>query len=246
MQRNQRESTQYMAPLITSWYVGKIPWHWGQDLISLLPKVAGEYCLDHGCGDGGARPLIEEFGHKWIGIDISGDKVSVICDGHRLPFKDETFATAVSIAVFEHLYDPFSAACEIHRVLKPGGILFGDVAFLEAFHANSYFHMTHLGISEVLLRAGFHVLRLWPTRHLLEAEIGLCLPVRIPLVYGLCAGGARILARGIMGVRSLGLYLYLRARRRNAEVIKRRLEFDQLTWTGSIGFLAQKEGCARV
>lgn len=241
MKHQKQDLTQYEAAPVSCRYRGKIPLHWGQDLITLLPKVNGEYCLDFGCGSGGAQHLIQEHGHRWIGIDITGDKVSVRADGHHLPFKDETFATAVSIAVFEHLYDPFSAASEIHRVLKPGGILFGDVAFLEPFHANSYFHMTHLGIREVLLGAGFHVLRLWPTRHLLEAEIALCLPVRIPLVLPLCASGARLLARGIMGVRSLGLRLYLRSRGKNAEVIKRRLEFDRLTWTGSIGFLAQKE-----
>jgi SAM-dependent methyltransferase len=241
MEHREQDLTQYKAPPVLCRYRGKIPLRWGQDLITLLPKANGEYCLDFGCGSGGAQQLIQEHGHRWIGIDISGDKVSVRSDGHHLPFKDETFATAVSIAVFEHLYDPFSAARQIYRVLKPGGILLGDVAFLEPFHANSYFHMTHLGIREVLLGAGFHVLRLWPTRHLLEAEIELCLPVRIPLVFPLFAGGARLLARGIMGIRSLGLRLYLSANGRSVAEIKRRLEFDRLTWTGSIGFLAQKQ-----
>lgn len=53
-----------------------------------------------------------------------------------------------------------TATREIYRVLKPGGILFGEVVFLEPLYANSYFHMTHLGIRQVLCGVGLHVLRL--------------------------------------------------------------------------------------
>jgi SAM-dependent methyltransferase len=36
---------------------------------------------------------------------------------------DETFDGATCIEVLEHLFDPLQAAREIHRVLKPGGVL---------------------------------------------------------------------------------------------------------------------------
>src|SRR5690349_5197248 len=124
-------------------HIKNAPPRWGQDLISLLPraKQAGDTLLEFGCGNGAARPLIEDYGYRWVGIDIAGKGMSAKCDGHFLPFPDKTFQTIVSIAVFEHLYNPFQASQEIYRVLKPGGTFLGTTAFLEPFHANSYFHM---------------------------------------------------------------------------------------------------------
>jgi len=73
------------------------------------------------------------------------------------------------MAVLEHLYDPFRATAEIARVLAPGGAFVGSVAFLEPFHARSYFHMTHLGLEEVLRRAGFEATEIQPGWSFTEA-----------------------------------------------------------------------------
>ena len=43
--------------------------------------------------------------------------------GEVLPFIDESFDAVLSIAVLEHVKDPFLCAREIARVLKPGGQL---------------------------------------------------------------------------------------------------------------------------
>lgn len=42
----------------------------------------------------------------------------------KLPFKDNFFDAAISIAVLEHVDDPQKAVTEAFRVLKPGGIFF--------------------------------------------------------------------------------------------------------------------------
>jgi ubiquinone/menaquinone biosynthesis C-methylase UbiE len=44
-------------------------------------------------------------------------------DAQRLPFRDQSFDVAVSIAVFQLIPDPAAALSEIARVLKPGGRL---------------------------------------------------------------------------------------------------------------------------
>ena len=54
--------------------------------------------------------------HKTIQKRIRGD----IC---RLPFDDGCFDIVTSNMVFEHLKDPTIHLQEIHRVLKPGGLL---------------------------------------------------------------------------------------------------------------------------
>ena len=44
-------------------------------------------------------------------------------DVYRLPFDDRTFDAAFSHTVMCHLNDPVAALTEIHRVMKPGGVL---------------------------------------------------------------------------------------------------------------------------
>ena len=64
------------------------------------------------------------------------------------PSRTRTFDIVHSQAVFEHVADPFSAAEELLRVTKPGGIVLTEVAFLQPLHAVPYhfFNMTLWGV----------------------------------------------------------------------------------------------------
>ncbi|NDJ76223.1 MAG: glycosyltransferase [Chloroflexi bacterium] len=226
-------------PPISTRYTGPIPEHWGQDLLAVLPPGAlGSLCLDFGCGDGRSRTLIERFGYRWIGLDICGADARVCGDGHRLPFANQTFDLVISNAVFEHLRDPFVAAIEIHRVLKPGGTLLGEAAFLEPEHAHSYFHMSWYGVLEVLSRPGFDVLRLWPTWHAFEAQAHGLVP--ISRLDPLIRWSARGIARIIMGIRALALGSILRARGHDRQAVKAYLARENLRFAGSVAFLARR------
>lgn len=68
--------------------------------------------------------------------------------GERLPFRDGVFDAAFSLAVLEHVSDPFACAREIARTLKPGGTLYCVVPFLQPLHGypNHFFNMTHQGL----------------------------------------------------------------------------------------------------
>ena len=68
-----------------------------------------------------------------------------------LPFGDNAFDAVISVAVLEHVRDPFGAAQEIIRVLKPGGKLFCCVPFLQPFHGypNHYYNMSHVGLANL-------------------------------------------------------------------------------------------------
>jgi hypothetical protein len=85
-----------------------------------------------------------------------------LSDSHFLPFVDGVFNMVYSAAVTEHLACPFLAAQEVKRVLKPGGYYLGNVSFLEPWHDDSFFHMSPLGVYELLTQADFEIEHIWP------------------------------------------------------------------------------------
>jgi SAM-dependent methyltransferase len=59
-----------------------------------------------------------------IGCDIQrGRGVDRIEDVHHLTFADESVGTVVALETLEHVADPIRAVEEMHRVLRPGGVL---------------------------------------------------------------------------------------------------------------------------
>ncbi len=82
----------------------------------------------------------------------------VLGDAHCLPVKSSAVDIVLSIAMLEHVWDPFLTLREVCRVLRPGGLLVGTVAFLEPHHSSSYFHLSHMAVAEVLRRAHLEVI----------------------------------------------------------------------------------------
>jgi SAM-dependent methyltransferase len=72
----------------------------------------------------------------------------VLAVGEALPFQDDTFDAALSLAVLEHVRDPFKCAQELLRVVKPGGEIIADVPFLQPVHGypHHYYNMTQQGL----------------------------------------------------------------------------------------------------
>ena len=99
----------------------------------------GGVALDVGAGPGSiTTSLAHAAGPDGLalGIDISepmlaravraaaGPQVGFLrADAQKLPFRDETFDAAISVAVLQLVPDPAAALAEIARVLKPGGRL---------------------------------------------------------------------------------------------------------------------------
>jgi SAM-dependent methyltransferase len=75
------------------------------------------------------------------------DEVDVACDAHNLPFADGSFDGVVCQAVLEHVLDPQQVVAEIHRVLRPGGVVYSEVPFMQQVHegAHDFTRYTLLG-----------------------------------------------------------------------------------------------------
>jgi SAM-dependent methyltransferase len=86
--------------------------------------------LDLGCGPGGMRPMLAQFG-KLVSTDFTFQALQfcrvqqlddlVAADGMKLPFGAARFDAVCMFDVIEHLSDDAQATRELCRVLKPGG-----------------------------------------------------------------------------------------------------------------------------
>lgn len=99
--------------------------------------------VDIGCGYGRFRSVVEGVGGRWTGVEPFGSGERIVqADAEKLPFADSSFDVAIMHAVMEHIPDVSKAISECARVLRPGGVLVGYVAFMECFHEVSYSHLS--------------------------------------------------------------------------------------------------------
>lgn len=92
---------------------------------------------------------------------IDGDDVDVVSDVHDLKeFGPGTFDAVLSYSVFEHIQFPWIAAQAIHRVLKPGGLVYAKTHQTFPVHGypNDYTRWTDNGLRSLFEWAGFEVL----------------------------------------------------------------------------------------
>jgi SAM-dependent methyltransferase len=74
-----------------------------------------------------------------INLDIIDYKnVKIVSDIDRLPFRDNSIDILINIAVLEHVKNPEGVVEEIDRVLKPGGMVYSYIPFLQPFHASPF------------------------------------------------------------------------------------------------------------
>lgn len=82
---------------------------------------------------------------------VEYDTTDVLGAAERLPFADESFDAVLSLNVLEHVKDPFLAAREIMRVMKPGAELMAVAPFLQPLHGypHHYYNMTARGLENL-------------------------------------------------------------------------------------------------
>jgi SAM-dependent methyltransferase len=87
----------------------------------------------------GMSPLLDDPAVDTTETDVwLGPRTRLVCDGHDLPFADATFDGVVCQAVLEHVLDPPRVVAEIHRVLRPGGLLYAETPFMQQVHEGAY------------------------------------------------------------------------------------------------------------
>lgn len=111
------------------------------ELLSALPAEA--VVLDVG---GGRRQIDDP---RYINLEYAPyEEPDLLGDGTRLPFRDGSVDLVYTAAVLEHVPDPLAMGREIHRVLKPGGQVLANSAFMQPVHSEGqhFFNLTPYGI----------------------------------------------------------------------------------------------------
>ncbi len=85
--------------------------------------------------------------------------VDVVGDAHALPLLPGSCDFIFSLAVIEHLRQPFAAAQQMYAALRPGGYVYGECNFVFAYHGypHHYFNASRQGIEQIF--ADFKQLR---------------------------------------------------------------------------------------
>ncbi|MCP3803441.1 class I SAM-dependent methyltransferase [Allokutzneria sp. A3M-2-11 16] len=104
--------------------------------VSLYATIAGALhqegartVLDLGCGEGELSSAITS-NQVWLaGADASAEMLATVtfpavqADAAALPFAEAAFDAVVAVNILDHLPRPAEALIEVHRVLRPGGLL---------------------------------------------------------------------------------------------------------------------------
>ena len=138
------------------------------ELCKLYPLPSGAKALDVGCGQGVALEIFREAGLDTVGITLGRD--AEVCrqkglevlemDFAFLDFPDACFDLVWCRHAIEHSIFPFFTLSELHRVLKPAGVLYVEVPAPDTAcrHQTNPNHYSVLGKSmwlELIRRAGF-------------------------------------------------------------------------------------------
>lgn len=169
---------------------------WGREMAVGVPdwiRARSGVAVEVGCGVGPVKLpdsfcVLTDIAHQPL-VRI-GPGARVQCDAQRLPFREKSVDTYLSIAAYEHLVAPDVALEEMDRMLRPDGIAY----LAPAWNCRSWTHTgvtvksyRHLPLKHRFLKMSlvlrervlFRALMLLPRRLLREFRFWMGRPIRL-------------------------------------------------------------------
>ncbi|MEP6942657.1 MAG: methyltransferase domain-containing protein [Betaproteobacteria bacterium] len=140
----------------------------GSVVRSLTPSISRNLRVDENLArlsrllPSGARVLIIGYAAAGDGSSFAGSDdvtlvartsvfpdvdATLIADPLGLPFEDAAFDAVVARDVLHKVVDPWRCTAEMHRVLKPSGLVYAETPFVQPIRdgAHDFYRFTHLG-----------------------------------------------------------------------------------------------------
>jgi len=154
-----------------SWW--SINWLVHRILDRHLAHVAREHAhgrlLDVGCGEKPYRAMFAPFVTEHVGLDHADtqharDAIDLYGYADAIPAEAMSFDTVLCTAVLEHVEQPACAIAEMHRVLRPGGVVILTAPLFWQVHEapRDFYRYTEYGLRYLFGKAGFTILELTP------------------------------------------------------------------------------------
>lgn len=122
--------------------------------------------LDFGCGSKPYKSLFKNV-ERYIGLDFenpghshANEQIDYFYDGHTIPFEDNFFDSIFSSEVFEHVFNLEQILPELHRTLRPGGIIVVTCPFAICEHEvpNDFARYSSFALMHLFRKAGFEII----------------------------------------------------------------------------------------
>ncbi|HEY5984208.1 MAG TPA: class I SAM-dependent methyltransferase [Anaerolineales bacterium] len=118
--------------------------------------------LDIGCGEKPYGKMLAPLVVNHIGVDHPGtlhthQNIDTYGTAYALPVASNSFDSAISTAVLEHLEEPEAALRECFRVLKPGSTAIYTVPFIWHIHEEprDFYRFSEYGLRYLIRKIGF-------------------------------------------------------------------------------------------
>lgn len=218
-------------------------------LYDLAAICAGKRVVDIGCGYGRNRPIVEGVGGEWVGVEpFEGGAHTVLGSAESLPFDACTFDVAIMDAVLEHVPNVEKSFSEVGRVLRPGGLFIGYVAFMECFHEISYCHLSFKALENYATVNGMRLIGVAGGE-----SFGFDYNFRVlfyPLPTRLLQRCIAVGVRTLLWLKSLAAYVALRAGRRKphteaSEMSRLYYKLECLRQSCGFSFIIEKADTAK-
>jgi ubiquinone/menaquinone biosynthesis C-methylase UbiE len=166
------------APGLNRWSIDRLPrrlrsW-WkprnrvaARNVDSLLGRLRGPAPLILVVGGGtignGVEAIYADPRARVLAFDVYGTPlVQLIADAHQIPLADESVDAVLVQAVLQNVLDPGQVVDEIHRVLRPNGLVYAETPFLQQVHAGPYDFTRYTSSGHRYLFRGFEEIAAGP------------------------------------------------------------------------------------